>query len=159
MRYLKFGLLFLIAAVIQSTILARVTIFSIRIDLFLIIVISFALLKGRKTGMIVGFIVGFIQDLLVGRFLGLHAISRMIVGYLLGLMEQRVFKENLIVPILAAFIGTIIAEFIVWFISLFLFWHYPFLNALKQVILPSALVNALFAPFIYDFFYKSRFKI
>jgi rod shape-determining protein MreD len=159
MKYLKVGLLLLITAVAQTTILAWVTIFSVRIDLFLIVVVSFGLLKGRKSGLAIGFIAGLIQDIFVGRFIGLHAVSKMIVGYLLGLMEQKVFKENLFVSVVAVFLGTLMAEFIIWFISLFLFWHYPFLNAVKQVILPSALVNAIFAPLVYSRLYKSRFKI
>ncbi|HHV72414.1 MAG TPA: rod shape-determining protein MreD [Clostridia bacterium] len=156
MRYFKICLLLFVAAVLQCTLLARLTFFSTQIDLLLIIVISFSLLNGSKTGMTIGFFAGLIQDILIGRFIGIHAVSRMLVGYLIGFLEHKVFKENLIVPFLTTFAATIISEFIIWFIGLFLFWHYSFLNAVRQLVLTAALINAILAPFVYNRIYKAK---
>jgi len=68
------------------------------------------MLFGPEAGIGIGFFAGLLQDLAAANILGLNLIGKMAVGYLFGLLEKKVFKENLFVPALAVFFATIIND-------------------------------------------------
>lgn len=55
---------------LQSTIFQTLSIASITPNLMLVLTVSFALMRGKKEGMFVGFLSGFLTDLFFGSGLG-----------------------------------------------------------------------------------------
>lgn len=101
------GLLLVFTLVIQATVLPLIAINGIRPDLLLIIVMSSALLLGKEQGVGLGFFAGLLQDLASGNIFGLNVLSKMLTGYLSGIMERKVFKENVLLPVLAIILATV----------------------------------------------------
>jgi rod shape-determining protein MreD len=154
------GLMVILSVLIQSTILNRLAFFGARPDLVLIVVIMTGLLRGHQIGAGVGLGAGLLQDVLTGQFVGANALTKMCTGHIIGLTEGKFFKENLFIPMIMMAVGTIGNELLFWLV-LYLFGRpLPFWLTSMQLILPTAILNSLLAPFVFslmkrlnDFFY------
>jgi len=86
---IKFSIFFLIVLLVQLTILKYLQIFNWRPDLLLVLLVSYALLRGPSLGMSAGFIVGLTQDLLSTHLLGLTALAKTLAGFTAGILIGR----------------------------------------------------------------------
>lgn len=107
MRMVNWALLLLSTLVIQATIVPLVSVNGLRPDLLLIVVVSTGMLYGKEQGIGIGFFAGLLQDLASGNVFGLNVLAKMAIGYSAGLVERKVFKENLILPLFAVLIATV----------------------------------------------------
>ena len=145
----------LLGVAIQATLFAKLNLpGQLTPDLILIMAIAYGLLRGPDEGMIFGAVVGFMLDLLSGGLIGISVLSKMTAGFAAGLLEKTIFKDNLLVPALAAFVGTILISSFEIILQLAFKSNYHFGFTLLSAILPLALYNAIFAPFIYYLFLK-----
>jgi rod shape-determining protein MreD len=128
--------------------------FLIKPDLVLVIVITYALLKGPYIGTNLGLFAGFFMDLVGGNIIGVGALCKMLAGFSAGLLEKTIFKDNLLVPVIAVFIGTIIFETLDLVIRLSFGANFTFIFAMLHTVLPVAFYNAVLAPLIYYFINK-----
>ena len=53
------------------------------------------MLRGEVAGAIMGLGVGFFQDALTVNVFGFHMLSRTLIGLVVGLTKEKVFKENI----------------------------------------------------------------
>ena len=136
--------------VLQSTLFYNLRIFGTRPDLILAVVGSIALLRGWAQGLLWGVLGGLLEDLITGSLPGSHALAKSITGFILGLLEGKVFKENPLLPAVALFVGSLI-EGIIFFMAAGAFGHikWNFITALRRTVWPSAVVTAVFAPVVY----------
>jgi len=141
------GILLFISLLLQSTVLHRLSIAGAYPDLILVVTIMIGLLRGTGYGAAVGFIGGLLQDILIGRFIGMNALVKMIVGYLVGLTEEKVFKENFITPFAAVLLGTLLSELLLWLLFRLYGRSIPFMSVLLRIILPGTAYNCLVAAF------------
>jgi rod shape-determining protein MreD len=139
------GFWLFVSLLLQSTVLHRLAIAGTRPDLLLVLTIITGLLQGTRYGAAVGFIGGLMQDILIGRFLGMNALVKMIIGYLVGMTEEKVFKENFLTPFAAVLLGTLLSELLLWFLFRVYGRAIPFSDALLRIILPGIGYNCLVA--------------
>ncbi|MCL6591163.1 MAG: rod shape-determining protein MreD [Firmicutes bacterium] len=123
-------------------------------DLILVMTISYGLLKGPDQGFLFGFGGGFFMDLLSGGLIGVQALSKMATGFVAGLMEKNIFKDNLLVPALAVFIGTLFCDITNILLYMAFSAKHHFFHTLLFYILPVALYNSVLAPVVYFLFLK-----
>ena len=97
-----------IGALVLQSVFAPLFFGSGRLDLLLLIVVSTGLLYGKEAGIGVGILAGLLQDLAVGNILGLNLIMKMLIGFLAGMIEQKVFKDHILLPILGALTAVIL---------------------------------------------------
>lgn len=107
MRPFVWGLVIVITLVIQATLLPLITVGGVRPDLLLLVVVSAGLLLGREQGVGMGFFAGLLQDLASGNIFGVSVLSKTAVGYIAGHMERKVFKEKVLLPLLAVLVATV----------------------------------------------------
>lgn len=108
MRFLILFLLPYLALFLQSTLFNAYSIKGTIPDLVLIFVVFFALLNGAGKGTVYGFLCGLLEDLYVGRFIGLNALSKAITAYIVGRLQENVFKDNLLVAVVGVLVSTLI---------------------------------------------------
>ncbi|MDL2280771.1 rod shape-determining protein MreD [Selenomonadales bacterium OttesenSCG-928-I06] len=159
----KLGIWFviiLIALIIQTSCLGIFFPPHIKPDLLLAIVISVALLYGKEAGFFTGLFAGILQDLISGNIFGLNALSKMIIGYTLGLIESQVFKENTLLSIVSAIIATFFnAAFLSLFIYLLNYKIEPFYFFINHFILNLILNIIITVPVhhsLHKFFVKNK---
>ena len=137
------------AAVFQATIMPHLAIWGVFAELPLLLVAGWGLLQGPREGLIWGFIAGVALDILSGAPFGAATLSLMAAGLLSGLGKNSVFATHLVYTVAVALLATILYNLvfllIVWISGYSTVW----LDSLFRIILPTALLNALWMPFIY----------
>ncbi len=64
-----------------------------------------------------GAIGGLLEDVVTGSLPGgSHAVAKSIIGFVLGLLEGKVFKENIFLPAITLFLASL-AEGIIFFLA------------------------------------------
>ena len=107
MRILVLILLPWLAIFLQSTIFSFYTIKGTTPDLVLVFVTFFALFNTAKKGSGYAFFCGLLEDLYMGRFIGLNALSKGLTAYIVGKVQGNVFKENIFVGVLGVLVAMI----------------------------------------------------
>jgi rod shape-determining protein MreD len=144
----------IMSVVIQATWISWLNLpAGVKPDLVLVIVITYALLKGPYVGINLGLCAGFFMDLASGNIIGGGVLTKLLAGCAAGILEKTIFKDNLLVPTLAVFLGTIFFESFNLLIRLSFGSNLGFFAMLWQIVLPEALYNAILAPVIYQLLY------
>ncbi|NLT95618.1 MAG: rod shape-determining protein MreD [Clostridia bacterium] len=157
MRYVVLAFLGLIGLVLETTLFNELIVAGVKPDLILIIVILYALFNGPRQGAFVGLTLGFLEDLFQAKYFGLNAATKFITGLLAGFLEKRMYKDNFFVPVLVLFTGSLVHT-LLYFLFSNLVGYQIETEKLWRVILPFAVYNTCFCPFIYSSFYKSSTK-
>jgi rod shape-determining protein MreD len=94
-RGFRDAVIFLVALALQATVAHRIAIGGIRPDLLVAYVAYLGWMRGPIAGTVGGFCVGLYQDLDAAGPLGLNALSKSVVGFLVAKAGFRVHRSNL----------------------------------------------------------------
>lgn len=139
-----FGLIVLLF-LIQVTVLPILLSPMVRPDLLLIFTVSCGLLFGRVQAVGVGFCAGLLQDLMAGSPFGIYTLSKMISGYVAGLVEQKVFKQHVFLPVVAMAVASILNSVVIVGLLSVLGQPVGWEAAIAGECIPAVLYNLLFA--------------
>ena len=132
--YLRIVISILVAMIVQ-TIGARA--FSkniIYLDAFLLVVVYFAAKEGLLTGIIVGAVSGLVQDSFSSGIIGLHGLSKTVVGFTIGLLSTILVIESLVAQVFVLGLATLLNGAIIVGIN-YLFLHRVFWGTLGYQLL------------------------
>ncbi len=161
MIIVKLSLLVLISIIIQSTILSSLYMPGLLVtpDLVLVIVVCLALLRGSDEGLIIGLCAGLLLDLKDGNIIGIQALSKMLLGFSVGTIQKKFFKDNYLIVIAVVFIATVFFDGFNLFLYSSFGANYNFTQAFLNIIIPTAIFNLLVTPFFYYFLLNSEKKM
>jgi rod shape-determining protein MreD len=136
--------IFILAALVQATVLSHVRVYGGQPDLIVIIVLAWAILDRDQEGMVWAFVGGLFLDLLSGTPLGISSLALVPVAFLVGLTEAQVYRENVGLPLLMAS-GGALAYHILYLLLLRFFadMSVPWSEALVYVTLPSIVFDVI----------------
>lgn len=141
--------LMLASLLLQTSVLEVVAVAGVKPDLVMLIVVLNGFLLGPREGAFLGYIGGMVEDLFLGEYIGLNALSKMIAGYLAGIAGERLYKENILiasgVTFFSAFAGLLVNYLLLFYLNLHVSPYY----ALLRMALPTAIYTSLLAPFIF----------
>ena len=149
MKSLKILAIIILNLIFQSTLIQYFGISDVVPNTGLILLVSFALLDGERMGAILGLIIGLLQDVLFCDVIGVHTLIYFFIGYLMGKMNQKVFKDNFIVPFLFTAIATIGFHFFYDLFMYFLGIDVELIDVFEKVISIELLYNSSIAIFVY----------
>jgi rod shape-determining protein MreD len=132
----------LVVLVLQATLLFRIAIGGIRPDLLVAFVVYIGWMRGPVPGTLVGFLVGLYQDLDAPGPLGLNALSKSIVGFLVAKAGFRVHRSNMGVRFAFFFIAMLLHDVIYFAVATYGDLG-SFFRQMFTVALPSALYTTL----------------
>lgn len=95
---LVLALTILLSFLLQCTVLHIFSIGSITPNLLLILCVSMGLMRGKKSGLWVGFFSGLLIDLFYGSLFGFYALIYMYVGYFSGYACRIYYDDDVKVP-------------------------------------------------------------
>lgn len=154
MRYWILTGILLLAYLIQSVVAIYLAIGNITPDIVLIVVISYGLLFGWEVGLAAGVVGGLLVDLTFSRYIGLHVLSLGLIGLSAGLVEEKVFKDNLLLAPIAGFVGSLASYAILMLVLALYGWKFNLVESLRTIIVPAALYNMVIATVVYGRIYK-----
>ena len=139
----------------QATFLDAIAINGIKPDLVLIFVVFNGFLLGPREGAFLGYAGGLIQDLFLGSYLGLNALTLMLAGFLAGICGERLYKENSLIVAMVTFFASLASLSLYYILLRYLSLEIHFLPAFLQIIIPTALYSTLLVPLFYLRVYHS----
>lgn len=142
MRYIAIGMVFLISSIFHTNIAGHIELFGVSPNIFVVLITCFALVGGAFKGAVAGFVAGFIYDVVVGVTVGGYTLLGMYTGLIVGAVNKRFVKDNLLVAISFVFLTTIVYQAIYYFFALFLSGQTAVLYAFQKIILPEAVYNS-----------------
>jgi len=95
MSSVRLGLAALLALVLQLTLVDHLSIFGVRPDITVLIVVLLGLRRGPSAGTLIGFFLGLFQDLLAPSTLGMNMLAKSVLGYLSGRLGQNLALSGL----------------------------------------------------------------
>jgi rod shape-determining protein MreD len=102
------------------------------------------LFTSARTGAALGFLLGLLEASFTPLYVGSLLTCRLVVGFAVGALEERVFRDNLLVAIAIVFLGTLMGEGL-----FFLFVPQPAVGRWAVSTLGEAGYNAILAPPLY----------
>jgi len=106
-------------------------------------------LKGKKLGGTIGVFVGLIQDIIFGNVIGVYGLIYFVIGYLVGLTDEKVFKENLLIPFAFAGAATVVFHLMYYTFMYFLGINVSFMLLFKKIMIIEVIYNSILAVFVY----------
>ncbi len=113
------------------------------------------MLSGPVSGAKHGAIVGLLQDLVIGRFIGLNIITWAIVGFLAGHTTKGLFKENYFIGIVAIFCACIASAVTYTLLVGLVSGEFFSMTKISQIVLGGVVSNCILAPILYVPTYRS----
>lgn len=155
MRYILLAILPFLAIFLQSTFFNTYTMNGTVPDMVLVFVIFYALLNGGNKGALYGVFCGLLEDLYMGRFIGMNTISKAITAYIIGRFQGRVFEENVAVGIIGVILGSLINAILLFILAFMYFEIFHVDQSIIINIFYQTCYNTLITTPIYIWYYQS----
>ena len=139
--------------VLRDTVFNGLSVAGGKPDFVLTLVVFFAIFRGSVQGGLMGVALGLLEDLMTGRFIGINAICKGLLGYLVGVSERNLYKNNFFVPIAAILVATFLNTVFYYLFSVLIGGHVG-LEKLILSTIPDAVYNMCFSPVFYAVFYN-----
>ena len=154
MRILVLGILILLNFILESTVFQYIKILGVKPDFTIMLITSYAILRGSLYGGFIGLISGFLNDLFYSISFGINSLSYMVTGYVIGQAQENIFKDSFIPPIVFNIVGVFIFQHIFYFISYLSKINISYLHALFNIMIPQSIYNGIIGIFVYKYIYK-----
>ena len=153
MRPFVVGLLLILNMILQSTLFQHAAIMSVLPNTALLIVVSYAILRGDVEGALVGFFAGLLQDLFFGRYLGFYAACGTLTGFVCGKPFKDFFRENYLLPIPLVAISMLATELAFYVFHFLLLGQTDLWYYFHKIILPETVYTTFLAIPVYRLVY------
>ena len=151
-RQITLALMILLTYLVQTSLMP---LFSLPAtpNLLLILTVSIGFMRGRRSGLLVGFFSGLLLDLFYTSLFGITALVFMYAGYITGGMYQVFFDEDIKLPML--FSGAAdLAYQLIFFAAVFVVRRrLAFPAYLRSVIMPEVIITVVFTILFYRIYY------
>lgn len=132
MKYRYSFLLFLLAFVLQSTLLYHFRIFQMSPNLVLCLVVIFSFLYDGYHGIIFGLFFGFISDICFSPIIGVASMSYFAVSLICIGFKRYLYKDSMISVTIVSLIGTASYALIFWSVYQMLGYSTEFTYVMKK---------------------------
>ena len=148
-RYLIQFLIIIICFLLQTSCFRYFTLAGIVPNLLLIPTMAFGVMRGRKEGMLVGFVSGLLLDMFYGSVIGPYALLYMYLGYINGFFNRVYYMEDLLLPMIMAGVNDLAYNLIVYIVSYLMRNRLDIGFYFLHVILPEIVYTMLMTLIIY----------
>ncbi len=133
---------------IQSVLLTKLDLWGARPDLVLLVVLVWAGVRGVGEGAVWAFIGGLVVDLLSGGPLGATVLALLTATFLAGQPWGRGLGSPTVLLLLSTFFATVVFHVVLLLVLAWTGYGLDWVGVILRVVGPSALLNALLAPFV-----------
>jgi rod shape-determining protein MreD len=147
--YFVYAIEIILCFVFQSAVFHYFALAGVVPNLMLILVVTTAYMRGRVTGMGIGFFTGLLADLMFASVVGLHALLYMTIGYFAGYTHLVYSNDDYTFPILFIAIGDFLYDFLFYVFEFLLRGRLDFLFYLNRVILPEMIYTVAISVILY----------
>ena len=151
LRKILVGISIIIVYVLHATLAPNIALANIVPNFSMVFVCVTGLLRGKREGMIVGFLSGLLLDLFNGYndIVGINAMCYLLIGYINGIFKDIFFLDDISIPMMMVAICDFGYNFIMY---VFMFMMRNDLNLgyyLKRIILPEMVYTVFICFLVY----------
>jgi len=145
--------------VLQSSLFPEIAILGVTPDTALVLIVSYAILRGDIEGALFGLFVGLMQDISSGMFIGIFAMLGFVTGYICGKPFRDFFKDNYFLSFIIVVIASLAYQFVLYVTTILFtgqleFWHYA-----RTIILPKTIYTASLSIPLYSFLHLINTRV
>ena len=145
--------------ILQSTVLQLIEIRGVIPVTMIIIIVSYALLRGQTAGAATGFAAGLIYDIFFGSSLGFYALMGFLVGHFCGICHRNFYRENYILPVTLSVISNLIVGLVIYITGFLLKNNYDVFYYLLAGIVPQSVFTGIASIALYRLLYSINNKV
>lgn len=154
MRYVLIAVMFLLSLILPGTVFHFWSWSGIKPDLLMLLTIYIAMHHRLTTSMFWGLGAGLLEDLYLGRYIGMYTLTLVMVAFLSNWLAERWYKENYILTTFMVFLVTAVGQVLIAFLSLGAGLQWP-LSDIVHLVFGISLYNAVLVPITYPFIHRS----
>jgi len=140
----------IVCFLIQSAMFHYLKLAGIMPNLLLILVVSTAYMRGKMSGLLIGFFSGLLVDLMFGSYVvGLYALLYLLIGYVMGFTNKVYSNDDYTLPIVFVAISNFAYGFFYYVFEFLLRGRLNFLFYLRRFILPEIIYTVAVSIFLY----------
>ena len=143
------ALALIVAGVLQVTALPLLAGSSVNVDLVLLLVLAWGIIRGVQEGLLWGLMGGLILDAISAAPFGTTTAVLAMIGLLSGIRGIPLLRSAWVAPMLAAALATVVYDGLLMALWALFGREWRWLDTFYGVIVPAALVNALVMAPIY----------
>jgi len=148
-----------ICFLLECTVFQSLSFASITPNLLIIVTASFGFMRGKKEGMMVGFLCGMITDIFFGDLIGFYALFYTILGYVNGFFKKIFYPEDIKLPLFLIgasdfLLGNAVCILMFIMRSRFHYWYY-----MGHIIIPELIYTILVTLVLYQIILKINQKL
>ena len=159
MRFIVMAFILIVNFILQSTLFNAIQIIGIAPNTAILIIVTYALLRGDMEGALVGFFTGLLQDILFGRVIGLYALLGLLLGFFCGKPFKDFYRENYTIPFFLVGVGYFAYEFAFFFLYFLFQGHVDLFYYFGRIILPGAVYTIILTIPVYRLMYAVNNKL
>lgn len=144
-------IIIILAFLLWTTMFQSFKLANVAPNIMLVVVVCYSYMRGRTSGILIGFLCGILSDMMYGTVIGLYAFGLMTIGLLCGYCQKVYFTDNYILPCVLVGISDF-AYGLFYYVTEFLirgrlnFWFYLSSVILPEVIYTMIVTVILFRP-------------
>jgi len=142
-------IMLILGYLLQSTLFQTLSLGGISPNILIILTSCFGFMRGKKDGMIIGFVSGLMLDVLFGNLLGFYALLYMIIGYLNGFFASIFYPEDIKLPMILIITSELLYCFLIYFFLFLLQGKFHFGYYFIHIILPEIVYTILVTIVLY----------
>ncbi|HHU93103.1 MAG TPA: rod shape-determining protein MreD [Halanaerobiaceae bacterium] len=147
--------LLLLALILQILLPPAKQVFAgVKPDFLLITAVIIGLYWGVYEGMTYAFLAGLFQGVFLGSSSLIYIVVKTLSGGIAGYLERLYFKERYFFPPVIIFLLTFLHDSLVILLSETMLFSLNYFQALKLIILPTAILNALISLLLYYLYHR-----
>ena len=158
-RKLIIALLIILTFIIQTTIFKTLTVASVAPNLLLILTVTFGFMRGKKSGIWIGFFCGLCIDLLYSGTVGMNALIYMYIGYLNGFLYKVFYDEDIKVPVILIGLSDFVYCVITYILQFLMRVRLDFMGYFQHIIILEMVYTIVISIIIYRPLYKLNKKL
>lgn len=147
------AILIILSYVLQVGVFSHFKMAGIAPNIMLILVVSFAAMRGQMEGMLIGFVCGLIMDIFSGDTIGFYALILLILGYLNGFFYQVFFANYSLLPLLLILGNNFIFDFAEYVCNFLLRNRTDLSFYFMKIIMPEVVYTFLVAIFLFHIYF------
>ena len=142
----------IICFLLQSTVFHSLSLGGIIPNLMIILSASYGFMRGRKSGLLIGFFSGLLMDIFFSDILGFYALLYMYIGYLNGVLKKMFYPEDIKLPIALIVGSDFLYNILIYLLTFLLNGRFQFLYYFFNIMIPemvyTIIVTCIFYPLL-----------
>lgn len=135
---------------LQQAIFSRLSLFNVTIDIVFIYIICFSLIRDEVESVSIALFTGILRDSFFPGVFGVNTVLFLIAAYIASLVQKRIYKDAIIIPMLLTLIFTALKSVLYFAFFYIIGIKYDFREHVVYVLSLESVYNSLFSILMYN---------